>query len=112
MSDGTRIPGGPLTMVQALGGIAVGYVALRTAPWWAHHGPVWNVALFAAVIAGTVWLLGQLRPHGRPVSGLLVSAASVLMTPRWGRLSGRALQVPPLRSLRHRVIVTSRAGGP
>jgi hypothetical protein len=105
MSDGTRIPGGPLTLPQALGGIAVGLLALRTAPWWAHHGPVWNVAIFAAAVVGAAWLLGRLPSDGRSVSGRLQSLTSVGTAPRWGRAGHRPIRVPAPRRLRHRIVL-------
>lgn len=110
--DGARIPGGPYTYTQFIGGFIVLFVGVNTMSLWARFGLVSNVALAAAVSYGTVWLLGRVPIGSRNPLSVAAGFARAISRPRLGTVSGRPPRTARPRQLRHRVIVEPGAPPP
>ncbi|WP_051710271.1 hypothetical protein [Streptomyces sp. NRRL S-350] len=86
-----RIPMGPYTPPQLVVAAVGAFLLIRTVTWWAPVlGPlpvvVWAVA---------IWAARHSRIAGRSPFLVAADAASLLITPRGGRIAGRAVR--PMR---------------
>lgn len=103
--DGTRIPGGPYTPTQAVGGGLVFFIGAKTINSWAHFGLVMNGALLLAITAAVVWGLGRTPlGHRNPLS-ILTGYYRAFTAPQHGHLAGRPVSLSRPRRVRHRVIL-------
>lgn len=100
---GVKIPGGPYTLLQALGGPLVGLAAWATRNVWAETlGLSFIVSWFiiAAATFAAVWMLGlvDLSDHN-PLYSVL-GAWRLLNQPGSGRVGGQTLARRPARTVR------------
>ena len=71
-SDGMRIPGGPYTMTQAIGGFVVGWLLYITMGLWGGSSAMWNWGMALTAVGVAVFMLGRMPIGGRnPVTVLL-----------------------------------------
>ena len=59
-TDGAKIPGGPYTHTQVIGGAVVLVLGAKTMRWWGHAGFIGNVLLLGGATAVVVFGLGRL----------------------------------------------------
>lgn len=91
--DGTKIPGGPYTFTQVLGGAAFLVVAWQTLPVWGAFGLIGN----AMVMLVATWLLivglGRIPIGARNPLSLAEGAVRALTAPAAGRVGGREVRI-------------------
>lgn len=107
LPDGTRIPGGPYTIPQVLGGFSViGLGAATMSIWGAGMNALLRPSLLFVAAYGAMWGLGRLRLGNRSPLALTLGAVAALRSPRSGRYDGRpvALRVRPTH-LTHRAVI-------
>jgi hypothetical protein len=92
-ADGTRIPGGPYTTIQAVGGLVVFLLAQVTRGLWGSGDLFRDFVITGAVTAGVVWGLKFVRAGGRSPGQIAAAVARLLIQPRTGRLNGRGLRI-------------------
>lgn len=107
--DGTRIPGGPYTVTQALGGIAVVVVGYMSMGVWAHFGGLGNFAVLFAVAGGAVFGLGRIPLGARNPFAIGVGVVRAVSAPKLGRVRGRSVRIRRPHSVTHRMIVCTPA---
>lgn len=103
--DGARIPGGPYTVTQAIGGmivLAVGYYSMGL---WAGFGTLGNYAVLLMVTAATIIGLGKVPLGARSPVSIALGAMKAAGAPRTGRLRGKAVRIRAPHQLRHRIVV-------
>lgn len=103
--DGARIPGGPYTVPQAVGGMAVLAVGYYSMGIWARFGTLGNYATLLVVTAATIVGLGRIPLGARNPVSIAVGAARAAGAPRAGRLRGRAVQIRAPHQVRSRVVL-------
>ena len=91
--DGTKIPGGPYTFTQVLGGAGFLVVAWKTLPVWGAFGLIGN----AAVLVVATWLLivalGRIPIGARNPISLGEGLLRALTAPAAGRVGGREVRI-------------------
>lgn len=91
--DGTKIPGGPYTFTQVLGGAAFLVVAWKTLPVWGAFGLIGN----AMVLLVATWLLivglGRIPIGARNPISMAEGAVRALTAPTAGRVGGRDVRI-------------------
>lgn len=91
--DGTKIPGGPYTFTQVLGGAAFLVAAWKTLPVWGAFGLIGN----AMVLLVTTWLLivglGRIPIGARNPLSLAEGALRAMTAPTAGRVAGRDVRI-------------------
>ena len=92
-TDGTRIPGGPYTMLQAAGGLIAFLTAQATKPLWSNGSLVNDLLVLGAVTAGVVYGLRFVRVGGRNPASALMGVLAVMTQPKHGRLGGRRIRI-------------------
>lgn len=102
--DGTRIPGGPYTITQAVGGGGVLVVGLNTMSLWANFGMIGNAFVLIAAFLGTVFGLGRLPVGSRNPLSVAAGAFRAISAPATGRLQGRPVRIRRPHQLRHAVV--------
>lgn len=107
--DGTRIPGGPYTVTQALGGIAVVVVGYMSMGVWAHFGGLGNFAVLFAVAGGAVFGLGRIPLGARNPFAIGVGVVRAVSAPKLGRVRGRSVRIRRPHTVTHRMIVCTPA---
>jgi len=107
--DGTRIPGGPYTVTQALGGLAVVVVGYMSMGVWAHFGGLGNFAVLFAVAGGTVFGLGRIPLGARNPFAIGVGVVRAVSAPKLGRVRGRSVRIRRPHTVTHRMIVCTPA---
>lgn len=111
--DGTRIPGGPYTYTQFIGGFACLFVGANTIGWWGRFGMITNIGLLGVVTYAAVWLLGRTPIGARNPFSVAAAYARALTRPRLGTVRGRPPRARRPRRLRHRVVIAATTlGGP
>lgn len=103
--DGARIPGGPYTVTQAVGGMAVLAVGYYSMGIWARFGTLGNYATLLAVTVATIVGLGRIPLGARNPVSIAVGAARAAGAPRSGRLRGRAVRIRAPHQVRSRVVL-------
>lgn len=103
--DGARIPGGPYTVTQAVGGMAVLAIGYYSMGIWARFGTLGNYATLLVVTAATIVGLGRIPLGARNPVSIAVGAARATGAPRAGRLRGRAVQIRAPHQVRSRVVL-------
>lgn len=92
-ADGTRIPGGPYTMLQAVGGLLAFGAAQGTKALWSNGSLISDLIVLAAVTGCVVYALRFVRVGGRNPASVLIGVLGVLSQPKYGRLQGRRVRV-------------------
>lgn len=91
--DGTPLPGGPYTVTQLVGGLAVFVVGSLTMPAWETGGALVSYLILLGAVVTTIFLLRFVRNDGRNPVTATMAVLSVLMQPRGGRFGGRPLRI-------------------
>ncbi|MET7563710.1 hypothetical protein ABZS95_26450 [Streptomyces sp. NPDC005479] len=106
---GIRLPGGPYTLTQ-LAAIVGTFVALiLTRAIWGGHG-LMDVVVLLGLPFAAAFVLRHLHIDGRNPLAAMVSVASMVTGPRWGRLHGRPFR--PARPAGGDTLITVAADGP
>lgn len=105
LSGGWRIPGGPYTTVQFVGGASVVVMGASMSKHWARFDVPVNIALGLLVPLAVVFVLGLIKPGGRGPLSMLGGVVVVLTRPSGGSHQGRALRLHAPRRLRQRLLV-------
>jgi hypothetical protein len=92
-ADGTRIPGGPYTLLQAVGGLLVFVVGQGTRPLWGGHGLLADYTFLAFATFGAAFALRFARPGGRDPVTAAVAVVGLYLQPRTGALNGRGIRI-------------------
>lgn len=96
--DGSKLPGGPYTILQLVVGAVVLFVLWNTTGLWARGGLFVNIAIGGGLLCGSVWLSGRLPYNLR--NPLVVVGGWWHAIERAGGTAGRAADVR-LRKPRH-----------
>ncbi|MGL5823589.1 MAG: hypothetical protein ACRCYU_01825 [Nocardioides sp.] len=105
-TDGARIPFGPYTVTQAVGGGLILVVGLNTMGLWARFGLLGNILMLGTVTWSVVWLLGRIPVGSRNPLSVATGIAHAIGAPATGRLGGRAVRIRRPHQLRHTVVLT------
>lgn len=103
--DGARIPGGPYTVTQAIGGmivLAFGYYSMGV---WASFGTLGNYAVLLLATGGTIIGLGKVPLGARSPVSIALGVVKAAGAPRTGRLRGKAVRIRAPHQLRHNIVV-------
>jgi len=103
--DGARIPGGPYTITQAVGGLIVlvgGYYSMGL---WANFGVLGNYTLLLALTGAVIFGLGRIPLGARNPAAIGMGAFRAVAAPQRGRLRGRPVRIRRPRQLTHRVVI-------
>lgn len=94
--DGSKLPGGPYTILQLVAAAVTVFVLWHTAWAWARFGFISNLLVAAGLLFGSVWLAGRL-PYGMRNPLVIVGG--------WLSASERAMggARPPVRLRRPRL---------
>lgn len=103
-SDGTRIPGGPYTSIQALGGAGSLFLLWQTMGVWGHFGLL-NAAILLGVPFGLTLFLRHVPLGGRNPFLLVFGLATALAQPGSGTLHGRPVRLPRTVRMSSRVAI-------
>jgi hypothetical protein len=108
--DGTRIKGGPYTLVQAFAVPVTAGVMWGTRGLWGSGSWILNIGFTLIAAGGVGWVAGRLPDDRNPllwVAGLFIATTQ----PRWGQSNGRRVTVPKPVRLRSQVVVQCRELG-
>lgn len=103
--DGLRLPGGPYTITQIVGGIGFFLLAAKTMGLWGQWGFIGNLLLLFASSYGVMWSLGRLPLGARNPLAVLWGLCNSAASPRGGRYRGHSVRLPPTTRCRGRVVV-------
>jgi hypothetical protein len=103
--DGARIPGGPYTVTQAVGGVVVLAAGYYSMGLWAGFGTFGNYAALILVTGATIIGLGKIPLGARNPVSIALGAARAASAPRAGRLRGKAVRIRAPHQVRHRIVV-------
>lgn len=107
--DGTKIPGGPYTLTQVVGGGLLVLIGVRTMGVWGVGNGMTNVAFLLLATVGTVKLLGRLQTGGRGPIAVALGGYTAVASPKFGRQDGRPVTRRRARALVHRFVVSDSA---
>ncbi|MFD5425599.1 hypothetical protein [Streptomyces sp. NPDC127084] len=105
---GIRLPGGPYTLTQLAAIVTTFVILILTRAIWGGHGLI-DVGVLLVLPFAAAFVLRHLHIDGRNPVAALVSVATMLTGPRWGRLHGRPLR--PARPIRGDTHITFTADG-
>lgn len=105
--DGTRIPGGPYTYTQFIGGFGLLLLGVNTIDWWGRFGAITNIGILGLSTYATVWLLGRAPIGARNPLSVATAYVRALTRPRLGTIRGRPPRARSPRRLRHRVTIAA-----
>lgn len=103
--DGTKIPGGPYTITQAVGAGLVLFVGVNTMGLWARYGMFGNAAGLLGLTALTVVGLGRIPVGSRNPLSVLSGLVHAMSAPHAGRVAGRPVRLRRPHQLTHRLTV-------
>lgn len=103
--DGARIPGGPYTITQAVGGPIVLVVGYYSMGLWANFGVLGNYTLLLALTGAVIFGLGRIPLGARNPAAIGMGAFRAVAAPQRGRLRGRPVRIRRPRQLTHRVVI-------
>ena len=103
--DGARIPGGPYTITQAVGGLIVLVVGYYSMGLWANFGVLGNYTLLLALTGAVIFGLGRIPLGARKPAAIGMGAFRAVAAPQRGRLRGRPVRIRRPRQLTHRVVI-------
>ncbi|MFJ2007997.1 hypothetical protein [Streptomyces chartreusis] len=86
-----RLPFGPYTLTQLAAIVVSVGLLILSRPIWGGHGPA-DAVVLVLVPFGAAFAMRHLHIDGRNPAAASVSVALMLVSPRWGRLHGRALR--------------------
>jgi hypothetical protein len=103
--DGTRVPGGPYTLTQGVGGLVVFLGGWWTRPLWGNSSLIRDYLLLFIAVGLAVFALRFVRTSGRDPFTAGVALLSVYLQPRHGRLRGRTLRISRPHAVRGRPVL-------
>jgi len=103
--DGARIPGGPYTITQAIGGLVVLVVGYYSMGLWANFGVLGNYVVLLSLTGAVVFGLGRIPLGSRNPAAIGMGAFRALSAPPRGRVRGRAFRIRRPRKLSQRVVI-------
>jgi len=103
--DGARIPGGPYTITQAVGGLIVLVVGYYSMGLWANFGVLGNYTLLLALTGAVIFGLGRIPLGARNPAAIGMGAFRAVAAPQRGRLRGRPVRIRRPRKLTQRVVI-------
>jgi len=103
--DGARIPGGPYTITQAIGGLVVLVVGYYSMGLWANFGVLGNYVVLLSLTGAVVFGLGRIPLGSRNPAAIGMGAFRALSAPPRGRVRGRAVRIRRPRKLSQRVVI-------
>jgi len=103
--DGARIPGGPYTITQAIGGLVVLVVGYYSMGLWANFGILGNYVVLLSLTGAVVFGLGRIPLGSRNPAAIGMGAFRALSAPPRGRVRGRAVRIRRPRKLSQRVVI-------
>ncbi|MDP3893615.1 hypothetical protein [Nocardioides sp.] len=109
--DGTKLPGGPYTITQAVGAGLVLFVGINTMGMWASYGLIGNTLLLLAVTYAVVFVLGRLPLGSRSPISVCTGVLRATTSPRTGKVAGRPIRLRRPHKVQHSFIVALPAGG-
>lgn len=89
--NGDRIPGGPYTTAQAIGGFLTVWLLWETRPFWGTGHIIAELLLIAGAGWGMVWVLGRVPLNTRNPIILAGGYFQAVFSPRRGRAAGRGV---------------------
>lgn len=110
--DGTRIPGGPYTITQVIGGLVVFVAGNALRPLWGGHSLVADYAVLLVATVATVFALKFVRSGGRDPFTAGLALLSVYAQPRSGRVAGRAVRIRTPHRVSGRIALLSIVPSP
>ncbi len=103
--DGARIPGGPYTITQAVGGLIVLVVGYYSMGLWANFGVLGNYTLLLVLTGAVIFGLGRIPLGARNPAAIGMGAFRAVAAPQRGRLRGRPVRIRRPRQLTQRVVI-------
>lgn len=97
---GERLPGGPYTVAQLVGAVAMAAGCIVTAPLWKTDNLVLNVFVVVMLSGGTLVLLGRYRGSPRMLLAAARGLRMLLLAPALGVWGGREIRAPRRARLR------------
>lgn len=91
---GERLPGGPYTVAQLVGAVAMAAGCIVTAPLWKTDNLVLNVFVVVMLSGGTLVLLGRYRGSPRMLLAAARGLRMLLLAPALGVWGGREIRAP------------------
>jgi hypothetical protein len=95
LHDGTKIPGGPYTLTQALVGVVVGAIALTTRAQWGTGTILVDVPLALGITWAAAWGAGRIPATRRNLLGVVIGGLSAMMRPFEGKYREKTLRWRP-----------------
>lgn len=92
-ATGERVPGGPYTAVQVIGGAGVGMLMWMTSALWGTGAPLLDLAVGLAAMALTTWLLRYAPDDITELWTLGIGASKTLDAPRAGSFEGKPFKI-------------------
>lgn len=89
--NGDRIPGGPYTTAQAIGGFLTIWLLWETRPIWGWDQIIAEILMIAGAGWGMVWVLGKVPLNTKNPIILAGGLFGAVFSPRRGRTAGRAV---------------------
>lgn len=86
--NGDRIPGGPYTITQAIGGTLTVWILWETRPVWGPGQIIAELLFIAGMGWCVLWALGKVPIQTRNPMVLVAGIAQAMFAPREGRLAG------------------------
>lgn len=93
LPDGTRIWGGPYTLLQGIVLVVVAAVALVTKPMWSFGSFIIDIPVAAAFAIGLGLLAGRIPTQRRNILTVGMSALHAISSPAEGRRNGRKVTI-------------------
>lgn len=106
--DGTKIPGGPYTLTQVVGGGLLVLIGVRTMGIWSVGSGLTNVGILLLATVGSVKLLGRLQTGGRGPIAVAMGGYTAAASPKLGRQDGRPVTRRRAHALVHRFVMADR----
>lgn len=107
--NGDKIPGGPYTTTQAIGGAATIWILWKTIGLWGSGQIIVDLVFLAAASWGMLWILGRLPLNSRNPLIAATGIAGAASSPRRGNLAGRALTDSRFGLSRRRILPSPAA---
>ena len=102
--DGMRIPGGPYTIVEAVGVGLTLFVGYETMWLWARFGFFGNLLVLGSVTLGVWFVLHRIPLGSRPPTSVATGALNSVTRPRNGAVAGKAIRLPRPKAARNSLV--------
>lgn len=95
LHDGTRIPGGPYTITQAVVGGIVVMIALTTRAQWGTGTIIVDLPLCLLIAWGAAWGAGRIPITRRNLVSVIVGGVTAVLRPFEGRYKEQTFRLRP-----------------